>query len=172
MYIRNQVSPPRLAIGAVVLTLDGTVQSSGVQVVVRGDGAAEAAGLGTIAYSAASNVVYYTPTQAETNFVGFVVIAYKTGCLPVSQTVITVSAAVPTATENADALLNRDMSIGTDSGSPTVRTVRQALRFLRNKWTLTGTTLSVKKDDDATESWSGVVTKTAGAEPITGSDPA
>ena len=36
----------------------------------------------------------------------------------------------------ADSLLNRDMSIGTDSGSSTVRTVRQALRMLRNKWTI------------------------------------
>ena len=79
---------------------------------------------------------------------------------------------IPTAIQNADALLNRDMSLGTDSGSPTVRTVRQALRFLRNKWTLTGIALSVKKEDDTTESWSGTVTKTAGAEPITGSDPA
>ena len=78
---------------------------------------------------------------------------------------------VPTAIQNADALLNRDMSIGTDSGSPTVRTVRQALRFLRNKWTLTGTTLSVKKEDDTAESWAGVVTTTVGAAPITGSDP-
>ena len=64
------------------------------------------------------------------------------------------------------------MSAGTDSGSATVRTVRQALRFLRNKWTLAGTTLSVKKEDDLTESWAGVVTTTPGADPITGSDPA
>jgi hypothetical protein len=40
----------------------------------------------------------------------------------------------------ADAILNRDMSTGTDSGSTTVRTVRQALRFLRNKWSISGTT--------------------------------
>lgn len=78
----------------------------------------------------------------------------------------------PTAVENADALLNRDMSTGTDSGSPTVRTPRQAFRFLRNKWTIVGTTLSVKKEDDATESWSSTVTATAGADPITGNDPA
>jgi hypothetical protein len=79
---------------------------------------------------------------------------------------------VPTAVENADTLLNRDMATGTDSGSPSVRTVRQALRFLRNKWTITGTTLSVKKEDDSTESWSSVVTATPGADPVTGNDPA
>ena len=79
---------------------------------------------------------------------------------------------IPTAIQNADALLNRDMNTGTDSGSPTVRTPRQALRFLRNKWTLSGTTLIVKKEDDITDSWTGIVTTTAGADPITGSDPA
>jgi hypothetical protein len=33
--------------------------------------------------------VLYTPTQAETNYTSFVLIAKKTGCLPASQTVIT-----------------------------------------------------------------------------------
>jgi hypothetical protein len=72
----------------------------------------------------------------------------------------------------ADALLDRDMSTGTDSGSATVRTVRQALRFLRNKWSLSGTTLTVTKEDDSTASWTATVTTNAAAEPITASDPA
>ena len=79
---------------------------------------------------------------------------------------------IPTAIQNADALLNRDMSIGTDSGSPTVRTVRQALRFLRNKWSISGITLTVTKEDDATASWTSTVSTTAGADPVTGNDPA
>lgn len=72
----------------------------------------------------------------------------------------------------ADAFLNRDMSTGTDSGSTTVRTPRQALRFLRNKWSISSTTLTVYKEDDSTSSWTGTVTGTAGADPITASDPA
>lgn len=79
-----------------------------------------------------------------------------------------------TATERtaiADALLNRDMSVGTDSGSPTVRTVRQALRFLRNKWSIAAGTLTVTKEDDATPSWTGSVTTTAG-NPVSTIDPA
>ena len=52
----------------------------------------------------------------------------------------------------ADAWLNRDMSVGTDSGSPTVRTPRQALRFNRNKWSIAGGTLTVLKEDDTTAS--------------------
>lgn len=81
-------------------------------------------------------------------------------------------ALVPTAVQNADALLNRDMSTGTDSGSPTVRTVRQALRFLRNKFVVSGAALTVYKEDDATASWTSALTTTAGADPVTGSDPA
>lgn len=72
----------------------------------------------------------------------------------------------------ADALLNRDMSTGTDSGSPTVRTVRQALRFLRNKWSIAGGALTVTKEDDATASWTATVSTDASAVPVTGSDPA
>ncbi len=72
----------------------------------------------------------------------------------------------------ADALLDRDMSTGADSGSPTVRTVRQALRFLRNKWSVSTGTLTVTKEDDTTASWTSTLTTTHGADPVTGSDPA
>lgn len=72
----------------------------------------------------------------------------------------------------ADALLNRDMATGTDSGSNSVRTLRQAIRFLRNKWTSSGGTLTVYKEDDATPSWTAAISATAGADPITGVDPA
>lgn len=81
-------------------------------------------------------------------------------------------AALPTAVQNADALLNRDMSVGTDSGSTTFRTPRQALRFLRNKWTIAGTALTVFKEDDTATSWTGVVSTDAAAVPIIGNDPA
>lgn len=80
-------------------------------------------------------------------------------------------AAVPTAVENADAFLDRDMATGTDSGSATVRTVRQALRFLRNKWSISAGTVTVTKEDDTTTSWTGAVTTTAG-DPVSTIDPA
>lgn len=72
----------------------------------------------------------------------------------------------------ADAILDRDMSTGTDSGSTTVRTVRQALRFLRNKWAIVAGTLTVYKENDSTASWTAAVTTDAAAEPITSNDPA
>lgn len=77
--------------------------------------------------------------------------------------------ALPTATQNADALLNRDMSAVSDTNA---RTPLNAMRFLRNKWSVAGTTLSVTKEDDSTEAWTATVTADSGADPITGSDPA
>lgn len=80
--------------------------------------------------------------------------------------------ATDAVSEIADGILNRDMSTGTDSGSASVRTMRQALRFLRNKWSISGTTLTVCKEDDSTSSWTSELTGTAAADPITASDPA
>lgn len=71
----------------------------------------------------------------------------------------------------ADAMLDRDMSTGTDSGSTTVRTVRQALRFLRNKFAIVAGTLTVYKEDDSTSSWTAAITTSAG-NPVSSSDPA
>ena len=73
--------------------------------------------------------------------------------------------------EMADGFLNRDMSTGTDSGSSTVRTPRQAFRFLRNRWTSTAGTLTVYKEDDSTTSWTGTLTTDASAEPIVENNP-
>lgn len=98
----------------------------------------------------------------------------KTDNLPSSPAAVGSAMTLTSGERNsvADALLNRDMSTGTDDGSTTVRTVRQALRFLRNKWSISGTTLTVCKEDDSTSSWTSVVTGTAGADPITANDPA
>jgi len=89
----------------------------------------------------------------------------------IGKTGYTLTVTPPTAIENADAYLDRDMSIGTDSGSSTVRTPRQALRFLRNKWSITGTTLTVTKEDDSTSAWTATVSTDAAAEPVTGNNP-
>ena len=73
-----------------------------------------------------------------------------------------------TAAAIADALLNRDMSAVSDTNA---RTPLNALRILRNKYSVAGTTLTVTKEDDSTSAWTSVVTTDAAAEPITGSDP-
>lgn len=76
--------------------------------------------------------------------------------------------AIPTATENADALLNRDMSAVSDTNS---RSPLNALRFLRNKWSISGTTLTVTKENDVSSAWVATVSTDAAAEPVVGSDP-
>jgi len=75
---------------------------------------------------------------------------------------------IPTATQNADALLNRDMSAVSDTNA---RSPLNALRFIRNKWSIAGTTLTVTKEDDATSAWTATVTAAPGADPISGNDP-
>ncbi len=72
----------------------------------------------------------------------------------------------------ADALLDRDMSAGVDSGSSSFRTPRQALRADRNEWNISGGTLTIYKEDGVTPSWTAAVTGTSGADPITSFDPA
>lgn len=77
--------------------------------------------------------------------------------------------ALPTATENADAMLKRDMSAVSGESD---RSPLNALRFLRNKWSVAAGTLTVTKEDDTTTAWTSAVTGTTGADPITASDPA
>jgi hypothetical protein len=72
----------------VVQISDGAVQTAGVTVRVLPFGGSEADGVGTVAYST-DGVVVYTPTQAETNYTSFVLIAKKTGCIPADKTVVT-----------------------------------------------------------------------------------
>ena len=88
MYPRNAASPERISIGPVVLIADGTVQTSGVTVRILPFGGSEADGAGTTAYST-DGVVLYTPTQAETNYTSFVLIAKKAACIPANVTVVT-----------------------------------------------------------------------------------
>ena len=73
--------------------------------------------------------------------------------------------------EIADAVLDRNMTTGTDSGSPTVRTVRQALRASRNRVNIAAGTATIYKEDDTTASWTATITTTAG-NPISQVDPA
>lgn len=68
----------------------------------------------------------------------------------------------------ADALLKRDWTGLTGEAA---RSALNALRFLRNKWSLSGTTLTVTKEDDSATAWTGTVTTSAGAAPITSLDP-
>jgi hypothetical protein len=73
------------------------------------------------------------------------------------------------STVAVDAILKRDMSAVTGESA---RSPLNALRLLRNLWQIVGGTLTVTKEDDATTAWTATLTATAGADPITKSDPA
>lgn len=79
-----------------------------------------------------------------------------------------VLSSLPTANQNADALLGRNVA----GGSSTGRLVKEALYALRNKWTVSGGTYTVFETDDSTTSWTSTATGSAGADPIVASDPA
>lgn len=115
MYPRNAASPERIAIGAVVQISDGAVQTSGVSISVRGQGGASGAGSGTTAYD--NGIVQYTPTQGETDFTSFVVVAYKSGCIPVAQTIVTGAGATPGVTTAAVTIWN-GVALGTTNPLP------------------------------------------------------
>lgn len=74
---------------------------------------------------------------------------------------------LPTATENADALLKRDMSAVTGEAT---RSLLNALRAIRNRVAISGGTMTVYKEDDSTSAYTAVVTTAAG-NPISEIDP-
>ena len=80
------------------------------------------------------------------------------------------SASAPTTAQVADKVQGRNLAGGADGG----RTVSDALRFLRNKVVINPVTnaITIYAEDDVTPAWTGVLTTTAGALPITGVDPA
>ncbi len=77
-----------------------------------------------------------------------------------------------TGNEIADAVLARDLGSGTAAGTLNERTVRSALRVLRNKWSVSAGTLTATKEDDTTTAWTATVTSATGADPVTAVDPA
>lgn len=89
----------------------------------------------------------------------------KTDNLPASPAA---SGDIPAATDNADALLGRNLAGGANGG----RTVRDALRPARNKVIISAGVVTVYAEDDTTIAWTGTLTTNPTASPITGVDPA
>lgn len=127
--------------------------------------------LGTgLTVAAVSGAVGSVTGNVGGNVVGSVA-SVTAGVTLANNSVTAAALAADAGAEIADAILDRDMSTGADSGSTTVRTVRQALRFSRNKVSIAAGTMTVTKEDDATSSWTAAITTTAG-DPITSIDPA
>ena len=71
----------------------------------------------------------------------------------------------------ADEMLARDLGSGLNSGTAEERTVRSALRALRNKVNVGSSQMVVKKEDDTTDAWTASVTTTAVSSNVSGIDP-
>ena len=141
------------ATGSDTMSLEGNGQltvaaSSGGAISVRGNFKVTNTGGATITYD--DNSTNTTAILADTGTDG-------------------VKVATADQTAIADALLNRDMSAVSDTNA---RSPLNALRLLRNKYSVSGSTLTVTKEDDSTSAWTSTLTTDATADPVTGSDPA
>jgi hypothetical protein len=126
--------------------------------------AADSINASVLAADAVAEIQSGLATAAALGTVDTVVdaIKAKTDNLPASPAA---SGDIPTATQNADELLKRDMSAVTGEAS---RSVLNAMRFIRNGFSTTGTTLTVLKEDDATAAYTRDLTVDPTAQPITG----
>jgi hypothetical protein len=163
------------ATGTDTMTLEGNGQlivaaSSGGAIEVRGNFAVTNTGGATITYddNTANTAAILLDTGTTLDAAIAVIDANVDLILADTSTDgVAISAAV--ANEIADALLNRDMSAVADT---TARSPLNALRLLRNKYSVSGSTLTVTKEDDTTSAWTSALTTDATADPVTGSDPA
>lgn len=159
--------------GAQMTFLNGDDFTGSVKVYVTGDNASQAIGSvgGGVCANKGNGYFVYSPSQAESNFARVAFSFKGVGAATVTVTIFTSfpqTADAPTATQVADATLNRDMAAISDTNS---RSLLNAVRFIRNKWTNAGSTLTVFKEDDATPAWTAVVASTPGADPVSGVDP-
>lgn len=69
----------------------------------------------------------------------------------------------------ANAMLDVNLGDGVDSGGSTLR---NAARAIVNKWEVSGTTLTVYKEDGTTVAYTTTLSTASGADSVTGSTPA
>lgn len=151
------------AVGSVTGNVGGNVTGSVGSVATGGIAAASFAANAINAAALAADAV----TEIQSGLSTLDAAGVRTAVGLASANLDTQLAALPTADENADALLGRNVS----GGSSTGRTVKQALHVLRNKSVIGAGTLTVYDTDDTTTSFTATVTTAAG-DPISGIDPA
>lgn len=191
IYLKQSTASQEVPLGYFVDSTDGNTEETALTI-ANTDIKLWKAGATTLASKNSggathiSNGIYYAVLDAtDTDTLGSMVIfVHVAGALTVRLECVVLAAnvydsiiggtdlldvQVTTTDQNAiaDALLGRNVS----GGSSTGRTVKQALHFIRNKWVVSGATLTVYDTDDTTSSWTAAVTGTAGADPITGNDP-
>ena len=70
-----------------------------------------------------------------------------------------------------DQILKRDFSAVEAVSAAAGRSLLNAMRLLRNRWSTTPTAITVYKEDDSTPAWTGALATAVGAAQITSIDP-
>lgn len=136
-----------------------------------GDLALHITGTGADATDLVDEVLTDLPGASVSSVVGAVGSVASGGITAASFAADAITAAKVAAdvgTEIADAYLKRDMSLVTGEAA---RSPLNAFRFMRNKWSIATSTLTVMKEDDTTTAWTATVATTAG-NPVSSVDPA
>jgi hypothetical protein len=92
-YPRNAATPPTIAVGAIYLLADGTIQTTGASARVKTGSGAWGAAAGTLACDSTSGVWTYAPTQGETDAESFLVAVYKSASTTAQVTIATSASA-------------------------------------------------------------------------------
>lgn len=116
----------------------------------------------------ASGMYYLDLTSTEMNADTVAIIVKTTSSGAKTTPIVIYPWEASDANTIADDLLKRDMSA---LSGESARSPLNALRFLRNKWSISGSTLTVTKEDDTASAWTAVLTNTVGVNPVTASDP-
>lgn len=108
-------------------------------------------------------------TQMDIALADYDVVKWTNQLEPVLQDFFSLVGSIPTATDNADALLKRDMSAVI--GEAALRSLLNVMRLFRNKVVIVGGTMTVYKEDDSTIAWTAAVGTDEDALPIVSVDP-
>ena len=166
------------AVGSVTGNVGGNVTGSVGSVAAGGitasSIAADAIGASELAADAVTEIQSGLATAANlatlTAYVDTEVAAIKakTDLLPASPAATGDAMTLTSGERNsvADALLNR----GLDGAGASSRKVREALAMMRNKWVISGSTLTVYDVDDSTTLFTATITSASG-NPVTSVDP-
>lgn len=156
-------SSGQFVVAQLISKTDGSNVTTGTTTVyVVKDAGTQTTGTGTVAHEG-QGCWSYAPSQTETDasHVGFTFVNTNAVSVTIQTYPIVLN-------DFADALLKRDWSAVTGEAA---RSVLNALRFLRNKWSIVASTLTVTKEDDSTSAWTSTLTTSASTDGVTSSDP-
>lgn len=196
IYLKQSTAGQEIPLGYFVDSTDGNTEETALtinntDIKLWKTGATTLASKNSGGATHISNGVYYATLDAtDTNTLGSMVIfVHVTGSLSVKLDCVVLAANVydsligggdtldvntttflgeTTLNAVVDAIFKRDLSAITGEAA---RSLLNAVRKLRNKWAISGSTLTVYKEDDTTSAFTEALTTAAGADSITASDP-